>query len=130
MQHARGGNRSQGYKYSGSNNPDEVSWCGEKFDVGHSRPVGMKKANELGIHDMSGNVLEWCQGWYGEYSTLLQQNHEGAVKGSYCVFRGGFWYGGDDGNTLGCRVSYREYQISGFSSCGLGFRVVCSATDL
>ncbi|MDR2384505.1 MAG: formylglycine-generating enzyme family protein [Tannerella sp.] len=127
---ARGGNRSQGYKYSGSNNPDEVAWCGEKFDVGHTRPVGMKQANELGIHDMSGNVMEWCQNWYGEYSASSQQNPEGAVKGSCRVFRGGLWWSGSyDGSMGGCRITYREYQTPGFSSCGLGFRVACSAVD-
>ncbi len=64
---ARGGIESQGYLYSGSNDIEEVAWRGANCN--HTpQPVGTKKANELGIHDMTGNVNEWCWDWFGLYT--------------------------------------------------------------
>lgn len=88
---ARGGNKSQGYKYSGSNNIDEVSWYGSNSH-GKTQPVGQMKANELGIYDMSGNVLEWCKDfWQAEYVSASQANPQGPGKGSKRLLRGGNW---------------------------------------
>ncbi len=62
---ARGGNKSKGYKYSGSDNPDEVAWY-DGNSQRESQSIGTKEANELGIYDMSGNAWEWCQDkWHG-----------------------------------------------------------------
>jgi formylglycine-generating enzyme required for sulfatase activity len=87
---ARGGNKSKGYKYSGSNRVGKVGWyrnnSGEK-----TRPVGQKKPNELGIYDMTGNVLEWCQDWYGEYDSIIRTNPSGPSSGSMRLNRGGRW---------------------------------------
>ena len=82
---ARGGNKSKNYKYSGSNNIADVAWC----NVTSSHKVKTKKANELGIYDMSGNVFEWCQDWYGQYHSDAQINPQGPAKGKFHVLRGG-----------------------------------------
>ena len=85
---ARGGNKSRGYQYSGSNNLSDVAWyrdnSGSKI-----HPVGSKQANELGIYDMSGNVSEWCQDRYGDYSKSSQTNPKGSTSGALRVYRGG-----------------------------------------
>jgi formylglycine-generating enzyme required for sulfatase activity len=117
---ARGGARSKGYKYSGSNNLDEVAWFYYDNAKLQTHPVGSKKANELGIHDMSGNVCEWCQDRYGAYSASSQQNPKGANDGSYRVYRGGGW----SHYAFNCRVAFRYSYSPGDRHGNLGFRVV------
>ena len=101
---ARGGNKSRHYKYSGSDNIDEVAWYdGNSGSSTHA--VGTKSPNELGIYDMSGNVLEWCSDWYGSYSAGAQTNPQGPSSGSFRVLRGGSLESSYAGR---CRVSYRD----------------------
>ena len=120
---ARGGNKSRGYKYSGSNNIDGVAWYGDNSGY-NTHPVKTKQANELGIYDMIGNVLERCQDWYGSYSSAAQTNPTGPNSGSYRVNRGGDWYR----YARYCRSSYRTPTINlGDRYGGLGFRLVLSA---
>ena len=97
---ARGGNGSRGYKYSGSNSIDNVAW----YTSSKTHAVKTKSPNELGIYDMSGNVYEWCQDWYGSYSSNAQNNPIGPLSGSYRVLRGSSWGGS---SSKGCRVSNR-----------------------
>ena len=107
---ARGGNRSRGYIYSGSNSIDNVAWYVANSGQ-ETHPVGTKYSNELGLFDMSGNVTEWCQDWWGSYNGYLQTNPKGAASGTNRISRGGC-YNHTDGN---CRVARRlnyYYSIS------------------
>ena len=128
---ARGGNESQGYKYSGSNDIDEVAWYVKNYEdsspsfIKATHPVGMKKSNELGIYDMSGNVWEWCDNYYDkEYEVNGKKIHEGwPYPGMYPSFRrvlrGGSW----GGTAEGCRVSYIDFDVETYDDEFGGFRL-------
>ena len=117
---ARGGKKSKGYTYSGSNALGNVAWYSDNSgDITHE--VGTKQANELGIYDMSGNVWEWCQDRYGEtyYENSPSTDPLGPDSGSYRVYRGG---GGWSGAWY-CRVANRDGDSPGFRYYSLGFRL-------
>ena len=89
---ARGGNMSEGYKYAGSNTINDVSWYSTNSLYG-THEVATKKPNELGIYDMSGNSIEWCQDWYdyNYYKSSPSINPIGPKSGKKRVLRGGGW---------------------------------------
>jgi formylglycine-generating enzyme required for sulfatase activity len=117
---ARGGTKSHGYTYSGSNTIDDVAWyngnSGKKIHM-----VGTKGANELGLYDMSGNVWEWCSDLYDVYSADAQSNPTGPAEGFLQVLRGGAW--SDDVNGL-CRVTSRGYSVPSDRYGNIGFRLL------
>ena len=125
---ARGGNKSHGYRYSGSNEIDSVAWHYNpslyKYSyeyVVHS--VGTKQPNELGLYDMSGNVSEWCYDWAADYTSEAQVNPMGPsepVQGSYCVVRGGFC----KSPAKDCRVTYWVGTKPSSSEGFIGFRMM------
>ncbi len=115
---ARGGTMSRGYKYAGSNNINEVAWYDDNSNS-RTHEVKTKQPNELGLYDMSGNVWEWCQDWYGNYSSSAMSNPTGPSSGSSRVFRGGSWSYG----AWYCRVSIRYFIDPSYGGSIFGFRL-------
>ena len=114
----RGGNNSRGYKYSGSNDIDNVVWYWDNTGQ-KTHPVGTKAPNELGIYDMSGSVWEWCSDWHADYTSYSQTNPTGPHSGSYRIYRGGSWIF----NASACRSSNRDSSRPTFRNADLGLRL-------
>lgn len=115
---ARGGNASKHYKYSGSNNLDDVAWNINNSE-GSSHKVATKTPNELGIYDMSGNVWEWCYDWFYEYDEKDVVNPVGKIRSNYKIDRGGGWNRSPRSVT-----SYRGRDIIEYRDSNLGLRLV------
>ncbi len=116
---ARGGNKSKGYQYAGSDNLGAVAWYSDN-SRGKTHDVKTKAPNELGIYNMSGNVWEWCQDWMGSYSSYAMSNPKGPASGSCRVIRGGSW----NCNDRGCRLAIRSGYEPSIRGDLLGLRLV------
>jgi formylglycine-generating enzyme required for sulfatase activity len=121
---AKGGAKSEGYLYAGSNNLHEVGWF-EDNSGNAMHVVATKRFNEIGLYDMTGNVLEWCSDLFGPYrlDERGSNNPEGLDNGYDHVFRGGCWRG----NEKNCLTTYREWAPKDKRHSLIGFRLVLPA---
>ena len=119
---ARGGNKSKGYKYAGSDYVDEVVPPASQFTfLGKTLPVGGSRPNELGIYNMSGNVAEWCQDWFdSHYKPGAQTDPRGSSSGFGHVIRGGSW----GIHPSGCEVTSFKMGYPNDRDAHVGFRLV------
>lgn len=121
---ARGGNNDNDFEYSGGSILDTLGWYCDNSENQKTRPVGLKMPNELGLFDMSGNVWEWCEDWYDDYSKKPKNGSAFVENGSRRVYRGGSW-----GNRSGhCRTTYRLNLAPEYSGNFIGFRL-CSISQ-
>jgi formylglycine-generating enzyme required for sulfatase activity len=123
---ARGGRLSEGYAYAGSNNLEEVGWYSDNSGE-TTHPVGLKKANELGIHDMSGNVWEWCEDdWHRNIADIPPNGApyiDQPKRDIHRMRRGG----GHSNLARHCRVLYwGDHSTPYYRGGSLGFRLVSS----
>ena len=118
---ARGGKKSHHTQYSGSNKIKDVAWY-DGNSGSKTHPVKTKHANELGIYDMSGNVWEWCQDWFGNYGSDAQTNPTGPKSGASRVRRGGCC----SYDACFCRLSCRDLNSPVYRYYYLGLRLVLS----
>ena len=129
---ARGGKKSKGYTFAGSNTCQDVAWYGaNSYDVGTTHddygmhPVKSKQPNELGLYDMSGNVKEWCADWYDKsgYGAQSKTDPTGPDTGTGRVLRGGSW----SAQESYCRTSKRDSSSPTKSNSGNGLRLVLTS---
>ena len=113
---ARGGNKSKGYRFAGSDRVEDVGWSLSNAGF-RKHSVGEKKPNELGLYDMTGNVSEWCSDWYGMYYLGTEKNPKGAQEGELKIVRGGSFDNCKENSHLSRREYYAPLQSMNY--CGL-----------
>ena len=118
---AKGGNKSEEFDYSGNSVLSACGWYYSNSEA-TTHEVGSKIPNELGIYDMSGNVREWCNDWFGYYYSSMEDNPQGAYDGNMKVNRGGSW----TTPAVNCRNTYRHTDYPYEKALDLGFRLVLS----
>jgi formylglycine-generating enzyme required for sulfatase activity len=131
---AKGGKQSEGWRYSGSNDPVEVGWVAENSDSSF-HPVGLLKPNELGLYDMTGNVTEWVYDWYNPEKDHLAELYDpqGPPDGDAKISKGLSWYyDGHDaqGNPLPLGIHLPEVRYQSprdTRNDGFGFRIARDA---
>ena len=118
------GDRTKWAGTDNENNLGEYAWYSSNSD-GKTHEVGTKTANQLGLHDMSGNVWEWCSDWYDEtyYKSSPKNSPENIKKATYRVLRGGSW----DNVILSCRASIRDWVSPSLRGNFIGFRLLSIA---
>ena len=120
---AKGGSKTSGCIYSGSDNVDDVAWVAS-FDTLVHR-VGLLKPNELGLYDMTGNVAEWCLDYFSEYEDKEQTNPSGPQSGKLRVIRGG----SISSDIYNSKVTVREKAFPAYSRRYSGVRLVINLQD-
>ncbi|MBR1920499.1 MAG: formylglycine-generating enzyme family protein, partial [Kiritimatiellae bacterium] len=111
--------------YGGTGHLNDMGWYYANSGGG-THPIGGKRPNACGFHDMHGNVCEWCQDWYGEYPSGDATDPQGPASGDGRVLRGGCWYVG----ARNCRSAFRRWDFPAYRSGGYGFRLCCSLSPL
>lgn len=117
---ARGGNVGSNYDYAGGRDLGMVGWVKENSEE-KTHEIGQKKANDLGLYDMTGNIYEWCSDWYADYSSEKQENPVGPSSGTYKVLRGGCYIS----ENLNSRLAFRYFlnSTNDYRFDYLGFRI-------
>lgn len=121
---ARGGKWSYNYLYSGSYDLKTVGWF-KANSAGETSKVGMLKPNKLGLYDMTGNVMEWVNDWYGFYEPEQVTDPQGPAEGAYRVFRGGSWHS----PPILCRVTFRDVCEPNERGINLGLRLAMTPDE-
>jgi len=124
---ARGRGKGKDYRYSGSNDVNQVAWCANSVEnYEKTQEVGKKAPNILGLYDMSGNVYEWCSGWWYKYTNSPKTNpYNGKNDSSRIVCRGGSWYTDE----MYVRIPDRSCSDATSIDYEQGFRIARTASN-